>query len=443
MKRREPKKSHARLRVGPGGLVYLVVTGLILGAAIYTQANLLFWSFGLMVGGLVISLLFAWQTLRAISVQRLLPSHGVCGEPLVLRYHITNRSWLPVFGLVIQEMWGPKLRGWKRVGPVADRPQRLKNLPAGWVLHLGPYQAIQADATCWPLRRGLLPFEKIVISSSFPFGIIRKVVEFKQPSELLVYPHLYRMNRRILYSLSNLDPSGRKQVERGGGHEEFFGIRPYRSGDSLKLIDWKRSARTGDLVAREMTQPSPPRVMLLLDLSSVRAAASAKQAREAQQPTKRRKRRAASAPAELVLTNEEKAISLAASLVCDAHFHGYQIGLAVSGVKFLPFPVHHSLPHRTKMLEALAGIDLTQPDDGRVKMVERPSVIIWPGSGDGAPSGGVRGSAAVLGAADLDQYIAGAAGLTDIFSRRSRPVSRREEIEEDVETKRQASVTNV
>src|SRR5690606_25165852 len=132
---------------------------------------------------------------RSLEVQRLLPSHGVCGEPLVLRYQIKNRSWLPVFSLVVQESWGKGARGWKRVGPIAEKPPRLKGRPIGWVLHLGPHQAIQAEATCWPLRRGPLTFERIVLSTSFPFGVVRKVVEFRHHSSLLVYPHLFRLNR--------------------------------------------------------------------------------------------------------------------------------------------------------------------------------------------------------------------------------------------------------
>jgi uncharacterized protein (DUF58 family) len=425
------------LRLGPGGIVYVVVTGLILGAAIYTQANLLFWAFGLMVGGLVISLILAWQSLRAIGVQRLLPSHGVSGEALVLRYHITNRSWLPVFGLMIQEAWGSGGRGWKRIGPVADAPPRLKARPHGWALHLGPHQAIQADATCWPLRRGLLRFQTVLVSTSFPFGIIRKVVAFELPAELLIYPRLYRMNRRILYSLSNLDPSGRKQVERGGGTEEFFGIRPYRYGDSLKMIDWKHTARTGNLVAREMTQPSPPRVMLLLDLTAGgdRAAGRGQHAAGEHPNAGGRHTQRASLPdrktSASATGNEERAVSLAASLICDAYFHGYQIGLAVAGVRCTTFPVHHSLPHRTKMLEALASLDLSDRTDRNDRATDRPSVIVWAGGGDAAPPGDARGRAAILGAADLDRYVDPRSLATETLARRSRPTSRRAELAEE------------
>jgi hypothetical protein len=42
-------------------------------------------------------------------------------------------------------------------------------------------------------------------------------------------------------------------------------VREFRSGESPRSIYWKRSARGGQLVAKQMTQVSPPRVLLLVD----------------------------------------------------------------------------------------------------------------------------------------------------------------------------------
>ena len=449
------KRRRARLQLGPGGMIYVVVTALILATAIYTQANLLFWSFGLMVGGLVVSLLVAWQTLHNVHVQRLPPGHGVAGDMMVLRYHVQNRSWLPIFSLVIMETWGRGRRGWKHTGPIAEKPPMLRGQPHGWILHLGPNQTIQAEAPCWPLRRGTLQFERIVLYSSFPFGIVRKVVDVQQTNTVLVYPHLARLNRRLIYSLSNFDPSGKKQMERGGGMEEFFGLRPYREGDSLKMIDWKHTARTGELVSREMTQPSPPRIMILLDLRDVDRALEETQRRDEQQRRetserreKRRRRREARrrhrqqradrphASASQRVTDPltpkqraiERTISLAASMICEAHFQGYQVGLAAAGCAFVPFPVHHSLPHRTRILEALAQLDPDDPERSGDMLPAQPSVIIWPGPG-GQESGG-GGSPAVFGAADLERYVIESDGGERLLRRRNRPKARREEMVE-------------
>jgi uncharacterized protein (DUF58 family) len=420
----KPKlKVRRRLQVGPGGMMFLVVTALILAVAIWSQAPLLFWAFGLMVGALGVSLVLAPLMLRHVEVSRVMPSHGVAGEPMVLRYELLNRKrFFPAFGVVVSETWGKGTRGWRKSGPVAEKPRRLKGRPSGWVLHLGNQQKVQAEATCWPMRRGHLKFERIVLHTAFPFGIIRRVVEFEQAGQVLVYPHLYRMNRRVLHRLSDADPHGRKKLERAGGYEEFFGLREYRPGDSLKMIDWKRSARTGNLVSKEMTQPSPPKVMVVLDLS---------QPPEVTPESERKSRREAVDDEKPDAT--ERAISLTASIVCDAHFNGYQVGLAVLGVPCTAFPVHHSLPHRTKMLEALSQIDLSLRAMEPQPLPAMPSVVVRPSggsSGGGAGPGG--GAMMIMGADQMEQHVVEMEGGADaVLSRRAVPRSKREAIKEE------------
>lgn len=426
------KKRRSRIQIGSGGVVFLLVTALILSAAIYTQANLLFWAFGLMIGGLFASVLLSWQTLRNVQVQRLLPSSGIAGDPMVIRYHLTNKSWMPAFSVVIVETWGKGRRGWRKTGPVANSPPQLLGRPHGWLLHIGPNQTMQAEAPCWPLTRGPLRFERIVLSTTFPFNILRKVVEVQQSGTVLIYPHLYRINRRLLFSLSSIDPSGKQHLDRGGGTEEFFGLRQYRAGDSLKMIDWKRSARTNELITREMTQPSPPRMLVLLDLRKLDEAAkeSAEAAGIATNPPKRKgwRKRKQSAPThkDLVL---ERTISLAASLICEAYFQGYQVGLTVAGAACASFPVHHSLPHRTKILEALAQLDMQRPLGAADGLAALPSVVVWPGHGDGGKASATGQGTTVLGAADMDQYVSEVDGGFETFlMRRNRPQSKRDEL---------------
>lgn len=380
-----------RFRIGPGGVVYLIVAALILGVAIYTQANLLFWSFGLMVGGLIVSMILAWLSLRHVSVLRMLPGHGVVGEALIVRYEIRNaRKWIPTFNLVIRETWDPV--GWWSPeppmfgDPLTENPPRLRGQPHGWVLHLGPAQVAQAEAPCWPLRRGLLHFHAVEISTSFPFGVIRRSMVVQQSGKVLVYPHLYRIQRRLMHSLTLTDLGGRRRVEKPGGTEEFFGLRQYRQGDTLRMIDWKRTARTGQLISREMTHPSPPKLMLGLDLTP-----SEESSKSGASPgsTDARAHEHLGHPAnaqpqwdENYDPATERAIALAASIICDAHLHRFQIGLMVQGVPCPIFPLHHSLPHRTRMLEALALLDTTVRIPGPTGGAVRPSVVVVP---TGAP----------------------------------------------------------
>jgi uncharacterized protein (DUF58 family) len=427
--RRESTTSiHSRYELGPGGLMFFVVSVLILAVAIYSQAPLLFWAFGLMVGALIVSIFLSAMMLRHLSVQRIKPTHGVARESMLLRYQLFNpKRIIPAFGVVITETWGKGRQGWRKTGPVAATPARLKGRPLGWVVHVGPGQHIQAESPCWPLRRGYLTLEKIEVSTAFPFGILRRVRVFEAPGQVLVYPRLVRIDRQILFKLSDMDPFGRERIDRGGGHEEFYGLREYRPGDSMKTIDWKRTARTGQLVSREMTQPSPPKIMVALDLSDPALHI------QIDKPSGKK----SGHPDQLenhdhqIDQHIEQAISLTASLVCDAYFHGYQIGLAVMGVPFTPFPVHHSLPHRTKMLEALSQLDASHRTGGAKHLPSRPSIIIRPRVNKDAPDTAGQGQQ-IFDAAKIQDYAVDLQdGAGDMLEGRSASRSRRQQVQEE------------
>ncbi len=356
-------KSYNRIQLCPGSLIYLMVSALITFAALYTQANLLFWALGLVIGAFGVSLIGALITLNGIHVQRLTPSRGVAGEPLVLRHHLVNHSRFACFSIEIIETWDGYRRGSRGVGPKGETPPRLKGRPFGWVLHLGPGQSIQAEAPCWPTRRGLLRFEKIIVRSGFPFGIIRKALAFQQAGEVLVYPPLRRLNRQAALSLSSTDISNAKHADRGGGMDEFFGLRPYRPGDNYKLIDWKHSARTSNLVSREMAKPRPPRMMIQLDLT-----------------------RPVSSPASQTVVTEdtgwidaqEEAINLTGSLIREAYLHGIHVGLTVSGAGNPNVPMHHNQAHRRRLLDTLAQLDLSDTPQAPHTPPGKPTVTVRP-----------------------------------------------------------------
>jgi len=298
--------------------MYLLVMAFIGLAAFNSQTNLLFWTFGLMAGVLVVSAALSTAMLRGLRIKRLLPDHGAVDEPLIIRYELTNRNWIiPCFGLIITELDGVK-------------GGRLRGRPHGLVLHLGARATVQAEAIGYAARRGAVDFDRVRISTSFPFGILRKSVTFPLPGRVVIYPRLHRIRREMLWDIRSHEPAGTRRSHDTGGSEEFYGLREYRPGDSIKFVDWKHSARTGVLVSRDMTRLTPPKLMIVVDLN-----------RRDWEETH----------------NCERAISFAASLVCEAHLDGFEVGLSVEGVGFPTFPPHHSRWHRTRMLHALGEVD--------------------------------------------------------------------------------------
>jgi uncharacterized protein (DUF58 family) len=57
-----------------------------------------------------------------------------------------------------------------------------------------------------------------------------------------------------------------RRERRPGPEGDFYGVREWRSGDSLRYVHWRSSARTGKLVVRQFEQPRNRDVAILLDL---------------------------------------------------------------------------------------------------------------------------------------------------------------------------------
>ena len=125
----------------------------------------------------------------------------------------------------------------------------------------------------------------------------------------------------------------------------------------------------------------------------------------------------------------ERCICLAASMACDAYLHGYQIGMSVIGVPSVPFPVHHSLPHRTRMLEALSQLDLKYLDNSltstsSISMV--PSVVIQCSEHGNVPAGP---QTQVLRADEMQSFVLEFEdGSASVLNKQVTVLSKREEI---------------
>ncbi len=318
------------------GLFYAILVILIGLAAMNNQNNLMFWLFGMLLSALVVSGVVSTIMLSSLTIRRMDPRHGTVGELMLVRYAVTNRSrFMPVFNIFIEDLPLPD-----------DRPLRWSRLmpPArAWVMHVGPGETVHGEAVFWPVGRGTAQFERIRVTTTFPFGLIKKSISVDQPQHTLVYPMLHQLRQTLMNAIRPAGPSGLKMSSRVGAGDEFYGMREYRWGDNARQISWKRSAVLDDLVTIERADPSPPRLRISLDLTT---------------PTAQLK--TTTEEPETARQLEEQAICLAASLLSMADTAGYEVGLAVGGLDTPDIPLRRGQWHMHKIMAALASIELDQ-----------------------------------------------------------------------------------
>ena len=233
------------------GLVYCSMMMFMGLAAMNTQANLLFGVFGLMIGVLIVCAVVSRIVLRKLQVRRNLPEHGVVGEPMLVYYEITNgkRFW-PSLSISLAEL---------------DGIDEFTRQPQCYMLHAARKMTATVPVELTPRRRGLHELDHFQLATSFPFGFVKRAVVERHKDVLCIFPALAEVDRRVIALCRATDNAGQSQRPRSGGMDEFYGLREFRPSDNPRLIYWRRSARTGVLVAKEMTRATPPRLMILVD----------------------------------------------------------------------------------------------------------------------------------------------------------------------------------
>jgi uncharacterized protein (DUF58 family) len=230
-----------------GGLAYVLTTGVMVVGAVNGQNNLLFWFFGLAVAGLIVSGVLSGWVFIGLSIRRVLPGPGQVGIESRIEYRLVRRGLItPGFGLLVEEL---DVEGGGR--PVI----------AAMVAHMPARGEAGAYGAFVPTRRGVLRLRRVRVYTSFPFGLVGKSVTFDLPEEMMVKPAEATVPRRLLMSLGGKDDAGaRRRPSRSG--EEFFSLREFGSGDSVRSVAWRATARMGRPLVREMSDRSSRRVVI-------------------------------------------------------------------------------------------------------------------------------------------------------------------------------------
>lgn len=132
------------------------------------------------------------------------------------------------------------------------------------IISILSYERIKRTLKFTASKRGYYKIEKAEMTTDDIFFKYRFIKEFPVFSELYVYPDIKRaVNMDIDFKrIVGEVVTKRTMVE---DPFEFRGIRDYHPFDSLKMINWKASARANDIKVNEYNCTASQEVMLLLD----------------------------------------------------------------------------------------------------------------------------------------------------------------------------------
>jgi uncharacterized protein (DUF58 family) len=346
--RQKPRKGRAevvgrRYHFHGGGIAYAITTVILVIGAVNAQNNLLFWLFGVGVAGLIISGLLSGGSLMGLAVERETPHTGTVGDDIIVRYTLHNRSRVfPAYGITIEEIEQSKRGGSSWAGRVTR--------PVAFASYIPPRGSVVVEARCTGCKRGPLKFGPLLAWTTFPFGLTKKSVTFYQDGKVALRPWVAPVREGALRAASGSGDSGSASRPARTG-DEFYSLREFVYGDSLKSVAWRSSARAGHALVREMAVRPSRRVWITLAFGDDERA-------------------------------NEQVISVAAGLVTQAARSGHEPGLAVRGGPILEPP---RAGRRTeRLMDQLAVLETRAVAGGTGVTIGDGSVVV---SGSGEVTG--------------------------------------------------------
>ncbi len=218
--------------------------------AVFLRAESALTIFYMVIGTFLLGLWWNKRSLQHIRITRQYEDHVFLGEDVPVRLQMENKSILPILWLEIHESLPVNLRAGRTVKQVFS---------------LGIRGEQEIKYTLSAFKRGYYSLGPLLVRSGDPLGLVNpKQTEFAS-GPLTVYPQIVHLEKLGLPSRS---PIGTLKH-----HNPIFedpsrtmGKREYKSGDSVRRIDWKSTASSGQLQVKLYEASIALNVTILLDL---------------------------------------------------------------------------------------------------------------------------------------------------------------------------------
>ena len=121
-----------------------------------------------------------------------------------------------------------------------------------------------------PNERGIYKFGKTNVFLESPLKILQRKIVLNTENQIKVYPSFLRLNQ---YSLQNfkahVNEMGQKKIRRIGHSMEFEQIKNYVSGDDIRTINWKSTAKHKKLMVNQYVDEKSQQIYCAIDKGRV------------------------------------------------------------------------------------------------------------------------------------------------------------------------------
>ena len=194
------------------------------------------------VGLLVTSFLAVARPLR-IEITTQLPDRVVVGKPFETSILQRNVSARPARALVVRHSW--------------PTGRTLVAAHGTYVERINGHRDLVIATTRTPAARGVLSASEVRIEVTAPFGLFSRAIVEVLDRELLVLPAMAPVESIP----AGAGGDGEARPARG---TDAGGAREWRSGDQVRNVQWRSTARTGRLTVVERDHAAPGPLVVLM-----------------------------------------------------------------------------------------------------------------------------------------------------------------------------------
>ncbi|WP_417235987.1 DUF58 domain-containing protein [Bizionia paragorgiae] len=201
----------------------------------------------------VVDLIILYRYNNAISASRLLPDKFSNSDSNTVPISLTNHYPFKIELDIIDEL-----------------PIQFQKRDFSYQSTVNPNQTIDFNYSVRPVDRGEYVFGHLNVYTSSKLKIVKRKYQFQNEQMVAVYPSFIQMQKYDFLAISNnLTEFGLKKIRRIGNTSEFEQIKDYVHGDDFRTVNWKATAKRGQLMVNQYQDEKSQPIYSIIDTSRV------------------------------------------------------------------------------------------------------------------------------------------------------------------------------
>ncbi len=192
---------------------------------------------------------------RQITVTRSIPARVSVGYPTVIRYAVENHA-----------------RRRLQIQLAQDGPGEIDISPRTCQAVLKPGQSADLECHLTAHQRGTPRLGRLFVRALPAAGLLYRQFTLDLPAEIQVFPNLINVRKtELLARRGSSYEQGLARLRHIGQGYAFESLRRYVRGDEMARIEWKVTARRGDLIVKNFEPERQQSILVALDVGRATA----------------------------------------------------------------------------------------------------------------------------------------------------------------------------